>query len=59
VRAPDRRHVRARESFQTAEGPSAILQTAAVVLEANHRINGTHAGSRPGSVTVVSADASS
>jgi hypothetical protein len=51
---------RARESFQTAEkAPSAILQTAAVVLEANHRINGTHAGSRPGSVTVVSADASS
>jgi hypothetical protein len=50
----------ARVSFQTAEkAPSAILQTAAVVLEANHRINGTYAGSRPGSVTVVSADAGS
>ena len=50
----------ARESFQTTQkAPSAILQTAAVVLEANHRINGTYAGSRPGSVTVVSADGDS
>jgi hypothetical protein len=50
----------ARESFQTAEkAPSAFLQTAAVVLEANHRINGTYAGSRPESVTVVSADGDS
>jgi hypothetical protein len=50
----------ARGSFQTAEkAPSAMLQTAAVVLEANHRINRTYAGSRPGSVTVVSADADS
>jgi hypothetical protein len=32
----------ARESSQTADNaPSAMLQTAAVVLEANHRINGT------------------
>ena len=50
----------ARESFQTTQkAPSAMLDTAAVVLEANHRLNGTYAGSRPGSVTVVSADGDS
>lgn len=50
----------ARQSFQTTQkAPQAILQTAAVVLEVNHRTNGTYAGTSPGSVTVVSADAGS
>jgi hypothetical protein len=50
----------ARQSFQTAEkAPTAVLQAATVVLELNHRTTGTYAGTRPGSVTVVSADAGS
>jgi hypothetical protein len=50
----------ARQSFQTAQkAPQAILQTAAVVLEANHRTSGTYAGTAPGSVRVVSADGGS
>jgi hypothetical protein len=44
----------ARESFQaTGKAPSAILGAAAVVLEANHRTNGTYAGFMPDTVTVV------
>jgi hypothetical protein len=52
----------ARESFQATEkakAPSAILGAAAVVLDANHRTNGTYAGSMPDTVTVVSADSRS
>ena len=46
----------ARQSFQTAEqAPTAILQAAAVALESNHRTNGTYAGARMETVTVVSA----
>jgi hypothetical protein len=50
----------ARESFQTTQkAPQAILEAATVVLELNHRTTGTYANTRPGSVTVVSADAGS
>ena len=50
----------ARESFQTTQkAPQAVLQAATVVLELNHRTTGTYAGTRPGNVTVVSADGGS
>ncbi len=47
----------ARQSFQATEkAPTAILQAAAVALEASHRSTGTYAGAKAGSVMVVSAD---
>jgi len=50
----------ARESFQTTQkAPQTVLEAATVVLELNHRTTGTYAGTRPGSVTVVSADGGS
>jgi hypothetical protein len=50
----------ARQSFQAAEkAPTAILDAAVIALEANHRTTGTYAGTRPGSVALVSAGANS
>lgn len=46
---------------KTAEhgAPNAMLTTATTVLEVNHRIRGTYAGTRFSDVKVVRADASS
>ena len=41
------------------EAPNAMLTTATTVLEVNHRIRGTYAGTTFGDVKVVSADARS
>jgi hypothetical protein len=47
----------ARQTFQTTEkAPTAILQAAATALEFSHRANGTYAGAKPDSVTIVRAD---
>ncbi len=49
----------ARQSFQATEkAPTAILQAAAIALEASHRSTGTYAGVKMESVMLVWADQS-
>jgi hypothetical protein len=47
----------ARQNFQATEkAPTAILQAAGTAIEFAHRTNGTYAGARLETVTLVSAD---